>query len=66
LYGIAYFGEFVANLKPGGTVEYLIDTREHENALMVLHGELVRILSEAEAGAEQALGADSPVSSLYR
>ncbi len=57
LFGVTYFGEFIANLKPEGEVEYLIDTRWNE-ALTAFHGALIRMLEESKGGAEQALAAD--------
>ena len=57
LFGVTYFGEFIANLKPNGEVEYLIDTRWDE-ALKELHGALIRMLGESKGGTEQSLAAD--------
>jgi hypothetical protein len=59
LFGVTYFGEFIANLKPNGKVEYLIDTRWDE-ALKEFHAALIKMLGESQGGAEQALAADAP------
>ena len=45
LFGVTYFGEFIANLQPGGKVEYLIDTRDHEPALKDFYDAILNVLS---------------------
>jgi hypothetical protein len=54
-FGVTYFGEFVANLLPGGKVEYLVDTRwDMLDHLAELHRVIVAVIEEDERKSESS------------
>lgn len=53
-FGLWYFGDQAADLRPGGRVEYVLDVESAEHDVDKLHGSIIEAIDEALRQMDQA------------